>query len=124
MGKKTNEDAILIKRLLDKKMKTWQISKKYGIKKQKISYWKHHEIKTVIKRRSKLPDEDLQYMIKLAENKTTSDMSSRKITLLMNNRFKEKGINLKISHMTTCRILNRNIGKPRKIQKVCSINEK
>ena len=26
--------------------------------------------------------------------------------------------------MTTCRILNKNIGKPRKIQKVCSINQK
>ena len=124
MGKKTNEDAILIKRLIKEGMPAWQISKKYEIKKQKISYWKHHEIKTVIKRRSKLPDEDIQYMIKLAENKTTSDMSSRKITLLMNNRLKEKGKKLKISHMTTCRILNKNIGKPRKIQKVCSINQK
>ena len=51
MGKKTIEDAILIKKLLDKKMPAWQISKKYGIRKQKISYWKHHEIKTVIKRK-------------------------------------------------------------------------
>ena len=56
-------------------------------------------------------------MIQLAENKTTSEMSSRKITLLMNKRFKEKGRDLKISHMTTCRILNKNIGKLRKIQK-------
>ena len=124
MGKKTIEDAILIKRLLDKKMKAWQISKKYGIKKQKFSYWKHHEIKTVIKRRSKLTDEDIKYMIQLVENKITSEMSSRKITLLINKRFKEKGRDLKISHMAKCRILNKNIGKPRKIQKVCSINQK
>ena len=98
--------------------------KKYGIRKQKISYWKHHEIKTVIKRRSKLTDEDIQYMIKLAENQTTSNMGSRKITLLMNKRFEEQGRDLKISHMTSCRILNKNLGKPRKIQKVCSINQK
>ena len=124
MGKKTNEDAILIKRLIKEKMPEWQIAQKYGFKKQKVSYWKYHDIKTVIKRRSKLKDEDIQYMIKLAENKTTSDMSNRKITLLMNKRFEEKGRNLKISHMTTCRILNKNIGKPRKIQKVCSINQK
>ena len=93
-------------------------------KKQKISYWKHHEIKTVIKRRSKLTDEDIKYMIQLAENKTTSEMSRRKITLLMNNRFKEKGRNLKISYMTTCRILNKNIGRTRKIQKVKSLFNK
>ena len=49
---------------------------------------------------------------------------AEKITLLMNIRFKEQGRNLKISHMTTRRILNKNIGKPRKIQKVCSINQK
>ena len=51
MVKKTIEDAILIKRLLDKKMLAWQISKKYGIRKQKISYWKHHEILYVNKSR-------------------------------------------------------------------------
>ena len=37
MGKKTNEDAVLIKRLIKEGMPAWQISKKYGIKKQKIS---------------------------------------------------------------------------------------
>ena len=36
MGKKTNEDAVLIKRLIKEGMPAWQISKKYGIKKQKI----------------------------------------------------------------------------------------
>ena len=87
MGKKTNEDAILIKRLIKEGMKECQIAKKYNIRKQKVSYWKNHDIKTVIKRRSKLSDEDIQYMIKLAENKTTSDMGSRKITLLMNKKF-------------------------------------
>jgi len=35
IGEKTNEDAILIKRLIDKGMKVCQTSKKYGIKKAK-----------------------------------------------------------------------------------------
>ena len=122
IGKKTNEDAILIKRLIKEGMKECQIAKKYNIRKQKVSYWKNHDIKTVIKRRSKLSDEDIQYMIKLAENKTTSDMGSRKITLLMNKQLEKEGKNLRISHMTTCRILNKNMGKPRKIKKVFSIN--
>ena len=73
---------------------------------------------------SKLTDEDIQYMIKLSGNQTTSNMGSRKITLLMNKRFEEQGRDLKISHMTSCRILNKNLGKPRKMQKVCSINQK
>ena len=38
--------------------------KKMWTQKQKISYCKHHEIKTLIKRRSKLTDKDIQYMIK------------------------------------------------------------
>ena len=124
MGKKTNEDAILIKRLLKEGMPACQISKKYGIKKQKISYWKKNEIKTVINRKSKLTEEDVKYMIKLAENRTTSDMDSRKITMLMNEKFKKEGRKLTINHMTTCRILNKNMGKPRKMKKVFSINNK
>ena len=60
-------------------------------------------------------------MIKLAENKTTSDIGSRKITLLMNKIFDKEGRNLTKSHMTT-RFSNKNIGKPRKIKKVFSIN--
>ena len=114
MVKKTIEDAILIKRLIDKGMKTCLISKKYGIKKQKVTYWKNREIQNVINRRSKLTNDDIQYMIKLAENRTISYMSSRKITLLMNKKFKKEARNLAISHMTTCRILNKSTGKPKK----------
>jgi len=40
-------------------MKECKIAKKYNIKKQKVSYWKNHDIKTVIKRRSILPDTDI-----------------------------------------------------------------
>ena len=96
-----------------------EIAKKYGFKKQKVSYWKYHEIKTVIKRKSKLTDNDINYMIKLAENQTTSNMGTRKF-----KKFKEEGRKLTISHMTSSRILNKNLGKPRKIKKVFSINNK
>ena len=88
MGKKTNEDAILIKRLIKEGMPAWQISKKHGTKKQKISYWKHHEIKTVIRRKSKLTDNDINYMVKLAENQITSNMGTRKF-----KKFEEEGEN-------------------------------
>ena len=63
-GKKTNEEAILIKILIKEGMKECQIAKKYNIRKQKISYWENHDIKRVIKRRSKITDADIQYMIK------------------------------------------------------------
>ena len=124
MGKKTNEDAILIKRLIKEKMPEWQMAKKYWFKKQKVSYWKYHDIKTVINRKSKLTDNDINYMIKLAENQTTSNMGTRKLTMLMNKKFEEEGRKLTISHMTSSRILNKNLGKPRKIKKIFSTNNK
>ena len=64
-----------------------------------------------------MPDANIQNMIKLAENKTTSDMGSRKITLLMNKKLEKEGKNLRISHMTTCRILNKKNGKAKKNKK-------
>jgi len=48
-------------------------------------------------------------MIKLAENRTASDMGTRKITPLMNKKFKEEGRKLTINHMASCRILNKNL---------------
>jgi len=44
--------------------------------------------------------------------------------IIMNEKFKKEGRKLTISHMTTCRIPNKNIGKPRKMKKVFSINNK
>ena len=39
-GKKINKDAILIKRLLDKKNRPIDIAKKFNISKQKVNYLK------------------------------------------------------------------------------------
>ena len=90
-GKKINKDAILIKRLLEKKIRQIDIAKKFNISKQKVNYWKKTEIKDAIHRRKKLTDEEIQEIIKLAENKTTSMMGSQKIASIMNKKFKEQG---------------------------------
>jgi hypothetical protein len=123
-GKKINKDAILIKRLLEKKIRQIDISKKFNISKQKVNYWKKTEIKDVIHRRKKLTDEEIQEIIKLAENKTTSMMGSRKIASIMNEKFKEQGKKTRISNVTVCKYLNEGLGKPRKIKRVFVTNNK
>ena len=69
-----NEDAILIKKLLDKKIRPIDIANEFNISKQKVNYWKKTEIKTVIHRQKKLDDKDIQEIIKMAENQMTSNM--------------------------------------------------
>ena len=49
------------------------------------------DIKTEIHWRLKLVQEDIDEIIKLAENKTTSEMSCRKISNIMNEKFKKEG---------------------------------
>ena len=56
MVKKIKEDAVLIKKLIDKGYKPAYITNKFGFSKQKISYWKNTPIKKVIHRRSKLSE--------------------------------------------------------------------
>ena len=123
-GKKINKDAILIKRLLEKKIRQIDIAKKFNISKQKVNYWKKTEIKEVIHRRKKLTDEEIQEIIKLAENKTTSMMGSRKIASIMNEKFKEQGKKTRVSNVTICKYLNERLGKPRKIKRVFVTNNK
>ena len=45
-------------------------------------------------------------------------MSSNKISNVINKKLKEDGTNLSITKMTVCRILNKELGKPRKIKRV------
>ena len=75
-------------------------------------------IKTEQKRRRKLGDKYIKEIIALAENKTTSSMSSNRIANIINKKLKEDGLNLSITKMTVCRILKQEYGKPRKIKKV------
>lgn len=51
-------------------------------------------------------------------------MSSNRITSIINKKVKEDGKNLSIHKATVCRILNNEIGKPRKVKKVFYLTEK
>ena len=55
MVKKTNEDAVAIKSLINRGYRQKTICKILGIKKQKVSYWANNEIKTTTIRKRKLP---------------------------------------------------------------------
>ena len=124
MVKKIKEDAVLIKKLIDKGYKPAYITNKFGFSKQKISYWKKNDIKYVQKRRKKLPEKYIKEIIRLAENQTTSNMGSRKIASIINKKLKEDGVNMTISRTTICKYLNEGLGKPRKLKKVFSTNSK
>ena len=86
MAKKINEDAVTIKRLLKKGFSQKKICQLLGLKKQKVSYWANHEIKTTQIRRKKLPKSYIAQICKMAQDKTTSDMGSKKIAYLINDR--------------------------------------
>ena len=123
-GKRINKDAILIKSFLDKKYRPIDIAKEFNISKQKVNYWKKTDIKTEIHRRLKLDQEDIDEIIKLAENKTTSKMSCRKISNIMNEKFKKEGKKTRISRTTVAKYLRNHFGTPRKMKKVFSTNNK
>ena len=90
MVKKINEDAVTIKRLLKQGLTQKKISQLLGIKKQKVSYWANHEIETIQKRRKKLPQSYIKDICKMAKDKTTSDMGSKKIVHLINETLRKK----------------------------------
>ena len=75
-------------------------------------------MKTEIHRRLKLSQEDIDKIIKLAENKTTSEMSCRKIASIMNKEFEKAGKTTRISRTTVAKYLKNHFGAPRKMKKV------
>ena len=78
-------------------------------------------MKTVQYRKRKLPKEYIDKIIRLAEDKLTSDMGSRKIACIINEDLKNnhiidnKGKIVQIEKTTINRILKQALGKPRKI---------
>ena len=130
MVKKINEDAVTIKRLLQQGLSQKKISQLLGIKKQKVSYWANHEIETIQKRRKKLPQTYIKEICKMARDKTTSEMGSKKIANLINETLKKKRIMdskgkiISVSFKTICRYLNELLGTPRKIRKCFFLSEK
>ena len=71
-----------------------------------------------------MDQEDIDEIIKLAENKTTSEMSCRKISNIMNEKFKKEGKKTRISRTTVAKYLRNHFGTPRKMKKVFSTNNK
>ena len=123
MVKKINEDGVLIKKMIDKGYKPAYITKNFGFKKQKISHQKNTPIKKEI-RRSELSEKDIQEIVKMAENQTTSNMRCRKIAAIINEKFEKEGRNLRVSKATVCRILKKYYGKPKKMKKLFCTNNK
>ena len=139
MGKKIDVAKITIKGLLDSGVSPAEIIKEYKNKAefrhlkltfQKLYYLANHDFKTEIKRRNKLNEEEVNLIVEMAKDKTTSEMSSRKIANEINNKFEaegridSKGKQFKISKSTICKYLNKQLGKPRKLRKVFALNEK
>ena len=139
MVKKIDVAKVTIKGLLDSGINPAKIIKEYKDKKnfkhlkltfQKLYYWKNNDFKTEIKRRTKLNHEEIEIIRKMAENKTTTEMSSRKIADKMNKLFESKGRmnakgkKFKIGKSTICKYLNNDYGRPRRIRKVFALSEK
>ena len=137
--KKIDVGKITIKGLLDSGISPAKIIKEYKNKKnfkhlklpfQKLYYWKNKDFKTEIKRRTKLNHEEIELIRKMAENKTTTEMSSRKIADKMNKLFESEGRmnakekKFKIGKSTICKYLINDFGRPRKIRKVFALSEK
>ena len=123
MSKKINEDTVTIKRLLKRGLSQKKICQLLGLKKQKVSYWANHEMKTTQTKRKKLSKAFITKNCKMAQDRTTSVMGSKKIAYMINKELKEnnildsKGKNLSVSFKTICRYLNGNLGTPKKIRK-------
>ena len=89
MLKKLNEDAVTFKRLLQKRLSKKKIYQLLELKKHKISYWINHKIEIRQKRRKKLPQTYVKEICKMAKDKTTSKMGSKKIANLINETLKK-----------------------------------
>ena len=124
MVKNINKDSIAIKTLLNKGMKPIEVANLLDVSKQKVNYWKRNEIKTIQTRRKKLDASFIQKICELAENKTTSEMSSRKIASIINEDLKTNNIldinkkPIKISNVTAYSYMNQLSGRPRRIRRV------
>ena len=124
MVKQINIFGATVKTFLEKGYSQSWIAKKLKVKRQRVNYWALHPLKTEQKKKKKLPDEYIKKIIDLSKNKTTSTMSSSRITKLMNLILKRDKKNITISKATVCRILKNEYGKPRKIKKVFYLNQK
>ena len=66
MVKKVNQDGIKIKALHKAGHHPSSIARILKISKQKVNYWLKSEIKTEIKRKTKLDEEEIDMVVKMA----------------------------------------------------------
>ena len=71
-----------------------------------------------------MPEKYIKEIINLAEDSTTSSMSSARIAAIINNKLSKDGIEMTIHKASICRILNKELGSPRKTQRVFFLSEK
>ena len=95
MVKKINKDALMIKELIRKGLRQCEISRLLGIKKEKVSYWSRHEIKENQYKRKKLKDIYIETIRRWANDKATSQRSSRKIANMINSLLLKKTKSIK-----------------------------
>ena len=101
-------------------MKAKDISKFFGISKQRVSYWLYHPIIKKRKRREKLNRNERNLIIKWAKDKPINFASAKIIQRrfnLLSKKYKEKRAK-KISLSTTNKMLNKYVSKPKNIRKV------
>ncbi len=77
--KKINKDALMIKELIRKGLRQWQIFMLLGIKKEKVINWSRYEIKERQSKPKKLKDTYIQDIRRGANDKAASQRNSRKI---------------------------------------------
>ena len=124
MMKKINTFGVIVKTFLEKGYSQIWISRKLRASKQKVNYWAINPLRTKQFKRRKLEDKYIKKIIDLAKDQTTSTMSSSKITNTINSDLIPEGKKIQINKSTICRILNAEIGKPRKIKKIFFLTEK
>ena len=130
MLSKKIQNAITIRTLLKQGVSPKEICTKLKVSKQVMSYWKRHDVKETHYRKMKLPQKYIKWIVEMAKDKPDSQFSSRYLARLFNKKLKKdhvkdsKGNPLKIGHITVNKILNKFIGKPRKIRKVFYLSEK
>ena len=122
MVKQLNKIGNTVKIFLAEGFSQIWITRKLGITKQRV--WAKHPFKPFQLRRRKLEDKYINKILDLAKDQTTSDMSSARIASQINKDLEKDGKNITIHKATICRILNKELGKPRKIKKVFYLTQK
>ena len=121
--------AITVKNLINNGVPTRQIMRQLKVNKQYVSYWRYHEVKNTHMRKKKLPMKYINWLVNAAQNRPVSECSSRMMTRILNKKLKKdkikdnQGSQLTVSYRTINNILNKFIGKPRKIRKVFFLSD-